>query len=145
MTYVEPGYVLFVENGALLAQRFDTTGRQLVGEPTQIADGIAYVRVVGNGSFTASTNGVLAYQNAGSESQVVWADRRGNITDTGWPRQDYGSLRFSPNGERVAVDVVDPRSGAADVWLFDTARGAPVRFTADQIGRASCRERGWIG
>ena len=78
MTYVEPGYLLFVENGALLAQRFDTTRRQLVGEPTQIADGIAYVRAVGNGSFTASTNGVLAYQSAGSESQVVWADRRGN-------------------------------------------------------------------
>jgi serine/threonine protein kinase len=131
MTYVEPGYLVFVENGALLAQRFDTTERRLVGEPTQIADGIAYVRVVGNGSFTASTNGVLAYQSAGSESQVVWADRRGNITDTGWPRQDYGSLRFSPNGERVAVDVVDPRTGAADVWLFDTARGAPVRLTAD--------------
>ena len=131
MAYVAPGYLLFVENGALMAQRFDTTTRQLVGEPIQIADGIAYVRVVGNGSFTASTNGVLAYQSAGSESQVVWADRRGNITETGWPRQDYGSLRFSPNGERVAVDVVDPRTGAADVWLFDTARGAPVRFTAD--------------
>ena len=131
MTYVEPGYLLFVENGALLAQRFDTTRRQQVGEPTQIADGVAYVRVVGNGSFSASTNGVLAYQSAGGESQVVWADRRGNITETGWPRQDYGSIRFSPDGARVAVDVVDARTGAADVWLFDTARGAPVRFTAD--------------
>jgi serine/threonine protein kinase len=131
MTYVEPGYLLFVDNGALLAQRFDASKRQQVGEPIQIADGVAYVRTVGNGSFTASTNGVLAYQSAGSESQVVWADRRGNITETGWPRQDYGSVRFSPDGERVAVDVVDPRTGAADVWLFDTARGAPVRFTAD--------------
>ena len=131
MTYVAPGYLLFVENGALLAQRFDMTRRQLVGDPTQIADGIAYVRVVGNGSFTVSNNGVLAYQHSGEEAQVVWSDRRGNITETGWPRQNYGSFRFSPDGERVAVDVVDPHTGAADIWLYDTARGAPVRFTSD--------------
>jgi Tol biopolymer transport system component len=130
MTYVAPGYLLFVENGALLAQRFDMTGRRLTGDATQIADGIAFVRVVGNGSFTASYNGVLAYQNSGEDAQVVWSDRRGNIIDTGWPRQNYGSLRFSPDGERVAVDVIDPRTGAADVWLYDTARGAPVRFTS---------------
>jgi Tol biopolymer transport system component len=131
MTYVDPGYLLFVENGALLAQRFEMTRRQLVGEATQLAAGIAYVRVVGNGSFTVSDNGVLAYQNPGEDAQVVWSDRRGNITETGWPRQNYGSFRFSPDGERVAVDVVDPRTGAADVWLYDTARGAPVRFTSD--------------
>jgi serine/threonine protein kinase len=131
MAYVDPGYLLFVDNGALLAQRFDTTRRQLVGEPTQIADGIAYVRVVGNGSFTVSNNGVLAYQTAGEDAQVVWSDRRGNITETGWPRQNYGSLRFSPDGQRVAVDVVDPRTGAADIWIYDTARGAPIRFTSD--------------
>jgi serine/threonine protein kinase len=131
MTYVDPGYLLFVENGVLLAQSFDTARRQLVGEPIQIAAGIAYVRAVGNGSFTVSDNGVLAYQDPGEDAQVVWSDRRGNITETGWPRQNYGGVRFSPNGERVAVDVVDPRTGAADVWLFDTTRGAPVRFTAD--------------
>jgi Tol biopolymer transport system component len=31
----------------------------------------------------------------------------------------------------VAVDVVDPHTGAADIWIYDTARGAPVRFTSD--------------
>ena len=74
---------------------------------------------------------MLAYQGAGDESQIVWYDRSGNVTDTGWPRQNYGTFRFSPDGQRVAVDVVDPRSGAADVWIYDTARGAPVRFTSD--------------
>lgn len=131
MTYVDPGYLLFVEDGALLAQRFDTTARRLIGEPTRVADGIAYVRAVGNGSFTVSDNGVLAYQNPGQDAQVVWSDRRGNVTETGWPRQNYGSLRFSRNGERVAVDVVDPRTGAADIWIYETARGAPIRFTSD--------------
>ena len=35
-----PGYLLFVEDGALLAQRFDTAKLRLIGEPMQVADGV---------------------------------------------------------------------------------------------------------
>ena len=131
MTYVAPGYLLFVQEGALMAQRFDTTTLRLVGEPARIADGVLHLRTVGNGSFSLSANGVLAYQGAGIDSRVVWSDRRGNITDTGWATQGYGTLEFSPDGERVAVDVADPRTGTGDIWIADASRGAPVRFTSD--------------
>ena len=131
MTYAEPGYLLFVQDGALMAQRFDTTAFRLVGEPTRVADGVLHIRTVGNGSFSVSANGVLAYQGAGTDSRVVWADRRGNLTDAGWATQGYGTLEFSPDGERVAVDVADPRTGTGDIWIADTSRGAPVRFTSD--------------
>ena len=131
MTYVDPGYLLFVQEGALMAQRFDTTSLRLVGEPTRVADGILHYRTIGNGSFSVSANGVLAYQGAGTDSRVVWFDRRGNVTDTGWTTQSYGTLEFSPDGERVALDVADPRTGTGDIWIADTSRGAPVRFTSD--------------
>jgi Tol biopolymer transport system component len=131
MTYAEPGYLLFVQDGALMAQRFDTANRRLVGEPTRIADGVLYLRTVGNGSFSASENGVLAYQGAGTESRVVWSERQGNVTDTGWTTQGYGTLEFSPDGQRVAIDVSDPRTGTGDIWIADVSRGAPVRFTSD--------------
>jgi serine/threonine protein kinase/Tol biopolymer transport system component len=131
MTYVEPGYLLFVQEGALMAQRFDTTSLRLVGQPTRVADGVLHIRTVGNGSFGVSANGVLAYQGAGADSRVVWSDRRGNLTDTGWETRGYGTLEFSPDGQRVAVDVSDPRTGTGDIWIADAARGAPVRFTSD--------------
>jgi serine/threonine protein kinase/Tol biopolymer transport system component len=131
MTYAEPGYLLFVQDGALMAQRFDTTNLRLVGEPTRVADGVLNIRTIGNASFSVSANGVLAYQGAGTDSRVVWSDRRGNITDTGWAIQSYGTLEFSPDGERVAVDVSDPRTGTGDVWIADASRGAPIRFTSD--------------
>ena len=131
MTYAEPGYLLFVQDGALMAQRFDATSLRLVGEPTRVADGVQHIRTVGNGSFSVSANGVLAYQGAGTESHVIWSDRRGNLTDTGWATQDYGTLEFSPDGQRVAVDVADPRTGTSDIWIADVSRGAPVRFTSD--------------
>jgi Tol biopolymer transport system component len=131
MTYAEPGYLLFVQDGALMAQRFDTATLRLVGEPSRVADGVLHYRTIGNGSFTVSASGVLAYQGAGTESHLVWSDKRGNITDTGWATQGYGSLEFSPDGERVAVDVADPRTGTGDIWIADVSRGAPIRLTSD--------------
>jgi len=131
MTYAAPGYLLFVQDGALMAQRFDATNLRLLGEPTRVADGVQHIRTVGNGSFSVSANGVLAYQGAGTDSRVVWSDRRGNLTDTGWASQDYGTLEVAPDGKRVAVDVTDPRTGTGDIWIADVSRGAPIRFTSD--------------
>jgi eukaryotic-like serine/threonine-protein kinase len=131
MAYASPGYLLFVQDGALLAQTFDSAKLRLTGEPVRIADGLAYVRTLGNGAFTVSANGTLAYQGAEDASQIRWYDRRGNVTDATWPKQNYGALRFSRDGQRVAVDVYDPRAGTADIWIFDTLRATPIRFTSD--------------
>lgn len=131
MVYMPPGRLLFVEEGALLAQRFDVSTLQLVGEPVQIADGVAYFRSLGNGAFSVSTNGVLAYQGAADTAQIMSFDRRGTSTDIGWSRQNYTALRFSPDGRSIAVAVVDPRTGGADIWIYDATRGAPVRLTSD--------------
>lgn len=131
MTYAPPGYLLFVQDGALLAQPFDAETLQLSGEPAQVADGLAYVRTLGNGAFAVSTGGVLAYQGAGEASRTVWFDRRGNATETGWAVQNYGTVKFSPDGHSVVVDVYDPRTGTADIWIYEVSRGAPIRFTSD--------------
>jgi Tol biopolymer transport system component len=131
MAYASPGYLVFVQDGALLAQTFDSAKLRLTGEPVRIADGLAYVRTLGNGAFTISANGTLAYQGAEDASQIRWYDRSGNVTDATWPKQNYGALRFSRDGQSVAVDVYDPRAGTADIWIFDTSRGTPIRFTSD--------------
>ena len=131
MAYAWPGYLVFVQDGALLAQTFDSATLRLTGEPVRIADGVAYVRTLGNGAFSISANGTLAYQGNEDASEMRWYDRRGNVTDATWPKQNYGALRFSRDGQSVAVDVYDPRTGTADIWIFDTSRGTPIRFTSD--------------
>jgi Tol biopolymer transport system component len=131
MVYAAPGYLLFVQEGVLFAQRFDLSRLRLIGEPARVADGLAYFRTVGNGAFSISATGVLAFQGAEAAARIVAYDRRGVATDTGWAQQNYGSIRFSRDGRRVAVDVVDPRFGTADVWVYDASRGAPIRLTSD--------------
>ena len=114
-----------------MAQAFDTAAIAAQRRTVRIADGVAYYRTIGNGGFTVSSNGVLAYHGAGDAFHVVWYDRRGNATESGWAAQSYGEMRISPDGQRVAVDVVDPRIGTGDIWIYDVARGTPVRFTSD--------------
>ena len=115
MVYAPPGYLLFVQEGALLAQRFDAAALELRGEPATVAEGVAYYRTIGTAGFTVSANGVLAYHGAGDPFHLVWYDRHGNATESGWPAQGYGEMRISPDGQRVAVDVVDPRIGTGDI------------------------------
>ena len=40
-------------------------------------------------------------------------------------------MRISPDGERVLADVLDPRAGSSDIWIYDLSRRLPTRFTAD--------------
>jgi Tol biopolymer transport system component len=63
--------------------------------------------------------------------QLLWVDRDGRdvgaLGDVGW----YGNLELSPNGGHVAVQRAtdEPGSSPSDIWLIDTATGAPSRFT----------------
>ncbi len=129
--FAPPGHLLFVQNGALLAQAFDTTKLLLTGEPVQVADEVGYYRTLGNGAFTTSSTDVLAYLGNRTPFSLVWYDRGGAASDSTWQAQNVGSIRISPDGQRAAVDVTDPRIGTADIWIYDTTRGAPVRVTTD--------------
>jgi len=130
--YAAPGFILFVEEGALLAQAFDLRTLRLTGEATQVADGVATFRSIGSASFSVSSTGTLAYLGSGDEYQVMWYDRHGNQTDAGWPKQTYGSVRISPDGQRALVDVYDPRNGESDLYIYDLVRNLPARFTSDR-------------
>ena len=71
------GYLLFVRNGILMAQLFDTAALRLEGEARALADRPAVVAPFQRGLFAASA-GVLAYSQVGRiPSQLTWMDRDG--------------------------------------------------------------------
>ena len=130
--YTPPGYLLFVRERTLLAQRFDTGKLQTTGDAIPIAE------QVDNGpnrfvqkQFSVSQNGVLAYAAGGpaGDLMLTWFDRSGKTTGTlGKPGLvDWGAI--SPDGKTVAVDRVDRQSGWRDIWLHDLERGTASRFT----------------
>ncbi len=85
------------------------------------------------GLFSASENGVLAYQTgtAAAGSQLVWFDRTGKKIGVLGDSALYTDLELSPDGKRASVSLPGT-GGPRDIWLYDLARGLPTRFTFGQ-------------
>jgi dipeptidyl aminopeptidase/acylaminoacyl peptidase len=85
------------------------------------------------GVFAASEAGVLAYQTGGElpGSSLLWRDRAGKPIGTLGDPAGYMDLNMSPDRQKVAVSMLDPRVGPPDLWIYDVARGLRSRFTFD--------------
>ncbi len=127
------GHLLFVRESSLMAQPFDVKGRQVRGDAVPIAEQVQFDGTVFRGTFSVSENGVLAYQSGGAlgGSQILWFDRGGKqIGSVGEPAVQF-SVRLSPDGQRVATEILDPKGANADIWIYELKRGLRTRLTFD--------------
>ena len=127
------GWLLFVREGSLLAQPFDAKRLELAGEALPIA---ASVPGAGPKSFSASSNGNLAYRTGASTGQrrLIWFDRSGKSLETAGEPGDYNTVSLSPDGTRAAVSRASdtaPGTATNDLWIHDFARGTSTRLTSD--------------
>jgi serine/threonine protein kinase/Tol biopolymer transport system component len=128
ITYAPPGYLLFVRDRTLVAQRFDLKSLKTMGEPAPVAEKIG-TDSVGLARFSVSRNGVLAYRTGDSGDRLLWLDRGGKELETAGGIGEYGNPAFSRKGDRLAFGLSDARSGKDDIWVRDLARGVNSRFT----------------
>jgi Tol biopolymer transport system component len=136
ITYVEPGYLLFLRDRTLVAQPFDAKSLKTTGEPTPLAEKVGTDNV-GLGRFSVSREGTLAYRTGEITDRLVWVDRNGKEMETVADQGLYHNPAFSPDGRRLAYDMVDPRSGKGDIWVRDLARNVSSRFSFSE-GIAYC-------
>jgi serine/threonine protein kinase len=124
------GYLLFAQQGILMAQRFDEKSLQLVGDAFPIAEHVDFFPATGRGIYSASENGVLVFQS-GSEgtNQLIWFDRSGKQIGTVGEAGFYREAKLSPGEDKLAVCRLNAQSGNLDVWLYELARNVPTRFT----------------
>src|SRR4029077_6885985 len=85
--------------------------------------------------FSASANGTLAYVSgrAGSPGRLTWFDRGGRSAASIDPADgsEWLNPALSPEGDRLAVNRMDPVSGNWDVWILDLARNVSTRLTVN--------------
>ena len=127
------GYLLYMRAAMLMAQPFDPDRLELGGEAHPIAE-LGMPGDVGLmlAPFSASTNGVLVYQNPTvAPSQFVWFNRAGKNLGP-LASVDYLSHpNLSPDGKQVIWNRPDPKHGNWDIWITDVARDVTSRFTSD--------------
>jgi eukaryotic-like serine/threonine-protein kinase len=135
LTYVtagdsDPGRLLFLREGTLMAQPFDTTRLALAGNPVPIAERVGSFR--DGGFFSASSNDVVVYRIDNTDFQLAWFDRQG-ASRQAWEPGAFRSAALSPDGARAVVSRTNPQDGSkADLWLLDLPRrGGATRLTFD--------------
>ena len=132
--YAPLGYLLFVSEGKLMAQRFDTRKFELSGDPLTIAEEVNSNPNSGSAFYSVSQTGVLSYRaSSNSRNQLFWFDRAGKSLElVGQPGMFNPWL--STDGKRVVAEIADGQTGAHNIWLLDLTRNLTSRFTFETTG-----------
>jgi DNA-binding winged helix-turn-helix (wHTH) protein/Tol biopolymer transport system component len=125
-SYAEPGYLLYVRDGSVVAHRFDRVRRRLEGAPQPIASTRTETRIeMRVGAISASTNGILTFGGDTTTAQLTWFTRDGRNVGTIRSPSPLHNPTLSPDGRYVAADD----SGShMSIWLVDLERGTPTRL-----------------
>jgi eukaryotic-like serine/threonine-protein kinase len=132
-TYAEPGYLLFVGDGALLAQKLNVGKMQLEGDARPVAAHVGVNTLVFHSILAASATGTLLYLEGGASAghRLVWYGLDGKPGPDAVPEEArYRNPVFSPDGKRLAASIVT--SNSQDIWVFDLPRQSKLRLTFAQ-------------
>ena len=125
------GYLVYINRGTLFAVPFDAARLEVRGTPIPILEDVAYSAANGSAQFDVSQNGVLVYRGGGEMGYglytLQWLDAEGKIQPLVAKPGVYGRPKFSPDGNRLALEVTDGSN--TDVWVQDLRRGTMSRLT----------------
>ena len=137
--FAAPDRILFVRDGALMAQRIDSATLMPVDDPQLVASQVAINPLSGTSAISASAAGPIAYRASAGTRQLVWMDRSGReITRVGDidASQPMG-LTLSRDGKQIALFRTTREN--MDVWAMDVERGALRRITSGDAGECCAR------
>ncbi len=123
------GYLFYVRDRNLTAQRFDPAKRLVLGAPKPIADRLFVNLARQTAHLSVSPTGILAYQQGRTvPAQLVWTDRAGReIAKVGDPG-NYASARVSGDGSTATL-LRREESDEVSIWNMDLTRGNVTRVT----------------
>jgi len=123
------GYLLYLRETVLVAQRFDPKSLKLSGDATPVAEKLDYWNVRDLAAFSAA-HGTLVFRHGSlQKTQPMWVDRTGKEVGRFGEPGLYLSPRSSVDGSLVGLVRPDPDTGKGDLWVVDTARNTMSRST----------------
>jgi eukaryotic-like serine/threonine-protein kinase len=131
--YVETGHLIYTDGGALWAVRFDLARLAVLGDPVPL---IEQVLTLGAVDFAISRRGTLVYVpvSGGSFRSLIWVNRQGVEEPIPAPPRRYVSARLSPDGTRVALQILDQ---SHEIWTWDLGRRQLTRLTFGARGSSA--------
>jgi serine/threonine protein kinase/Tol biopolymer transport system component len=131
VAYAEPGYLLYMRDTSLVAQKFDAHNFVLSGEPHTISDEVQYFPQTDLALFGVAGSSTLVVQTGkgADKNQLTWFDRAGkNLGAIGSPG-GFANPSISPDGRRIAFEQTDRDGRHVDIWVHELATSGTSRLT----------------
>jgi serine/threonine-protein kinase len=130
--YLPSGHLVYMREGTLFAAPFDLERLEITRQPAPALERVTSNSNTAGAQFTFSRTGTLAYLPGETSAQRVtiqWMDRDGKTQPLRSTPGNYLSPRFSPDGQRLALEIDEGTQ--QDVWVYEWQRDRMVRLTFD--------------
>jgi Tol biopolymer transport system component len=135
--------LLYLHNGTLFAALFDLDRLETTRAPVPVVEGVRGESLHGSAQFAFSQTGTLLYipgRSSEPDSAIFWMAADGKTPPLRSTPGKYLDLRFSPDGRRLAMSLLEVNAGTADVWVYQYERDTTSRLT---FGAASNSRPVW--
>ena len=126
--YLSSGLLVFALDTVLYAVHFDASSRTLRGTPAPVVEGLQRAtRTPGSSAaanYSITANGTLVYVQGQADGRpaarsLTFVGRDGTTVPVLEEQRSYWRPRVSPDGARIAVEVLDNQT--EQIWVVDIA------------------------
>jgi serine/threonine-protein kinase len=121
-----------MQQGTLFAVRFDLTRLETIGQAVPAVEGVAADPGGGAAQLAVSSEGTLVYVPGTATTvgrPIDWLTRDGKTAVLRAANANWANPRFSPDGQKLAVDISDGTQ--RDIWVYEWARDTLTQLTFD--------------
>lgn len=132
-TSADTGHLVYLHQSTLFAVSFDLSRLAGVGSPTPILEDVRSNSTAGGDFAIAGTPfgpGTFVYISGKGQAgrwSISWLDGFGKAEPLHATLGTYRTLRFSPDGKRLAFSIANGQGD--DIWVKDLDRDTPSRLS----------------
>jgi Tol biopolymer transport system component len=126
------GHLIYMNQGTLFAVPFDLDRLETVGTAVPALGRVARDSGTGGVQLAVSSDGTLVYVPGRLETTahtIDWITRDGKTSVLRAAKTDWRNPRFSPDGQKLAIDISDGKQH--DIWVYEWARDTLTQLTFD--------------
>jgi hypothetical protein len=129
-----PAYLVWSQQGALVAKPFDAKAGRFAGEAEPVTDGGAVFAQTGifQTAHSTSDDGGILFGTGMAGNRLVWFNREGRAVGTVGETHSYGSVRISPDATRVLASI-GTAAGSREISTLDLTRGVLTRLQSESM------------
>jgi eukaryotic-like serine/threonine-protein kinase len=121
------------EQRQLVSIAFDTSSATVSGGTSVVANAVGYQPSTYWAAFVVAQNGTLIYNTTvgAVQSALTWIDRSGKQLGHLGDPAIMANPTLSPDGNRVVLDISDPKANSVNIWIESTTGAGNSRFSFD--------------